>query len=81
MEYGSAIALASVATDAELIPTEPLPEEKSYFDECKICLAVCSSGDVNPLEKVTVTLGGKNLATGREEATVGASLSAEDLRV
>ena len=67
-EYGSAIVLASVVTDAELIPTEPLPEEENYCDECKICLAVCSAGYVDPLEKVTVTLGGKEFTYGKRRS-------------
>ena len=53
-EYGSAIVLVSVVTDAELIPTDSLPEEENYCDECKLCLSVCLSGYVNPVEKVTV---------------------------
>ena len=51
-EYGSAIVLASVVTDAELIPTEPLPEEENYCDECKLCLSVCSSEYVDPLKRL-----------------------------
>jgi len=67
-EYGSAIVLASVVTDAELIPTDPLPEEENYCDECKLCLAVCSSGFVDPLEKATVTLGGKKFSYGKRKS-------------
>lgn len=66
-ENGSAIVLGSVVTDAELIPTEPLPEEENYCDGCKICLAACSSGYVDPLEKVTVTLGGKEFSYGKRK--------------
>ncbi len=64
-EYGSAIALASVVTDAELVSTDPLPEEDNYCDGCKLCLKVCSSGFVDPVEKVTVTLGGKEFSYGK----------------
>jgi epoxyqueuosine reductase len=39
-EYGSAIVLVSVVTDVELIPTDSLPEEENYCDECKLCLSV-----------------------------------------
>ena len=67
-EYGSAIVLASVVTDAELTPTDPLPEEENYCDECKICLSVCSSGYVDPVEKVTVTLGGKEFSYGKRRS-------------
>src|SRR5665811_1685385 len=52
-EYGSAIVLASVVTDAELIPTDPLPEEENYCDECKLCLSVCSSGYMDPVQYFT----------------------------
>jgi epoxyqueuosine reductase QueG len=67
-EYGSAIVLVSVVTDAELIPTDSLPEEKNYCDECKLCLSVCSSGYVDPVEKVTVTLGGKEFSYGKRRS-------------
>ena len=67
-EYGSAIVLASVVTDAELIPTDPLPEEENYCDECRLCLSVCSSGYVDPIEKVTVTLGGKEFSYGKRRS-------------
>ena len=67
-EYGSAIVLASVVTDAELIPTDSLPEEENYCDECKLCLSVCSSVYVDPLEKVTVILGGKEFSYGKRRS-------------
>jgi epoxyqueuosine reductase QueG len=50
-EYGSAIVLALVVTDAELLPTDLLPEEENYCDECRLCLSVCSSGYVDLLKK------------------------------
>ncbi len=64
-EYGSAIVLVSVVTDAELVPTDSMAEEENYCDECKLCLSVCSSGYVDPVEKVTVTLGGKEFSYGK----------------
>jgi epoxyqueuosine reductase QueG len=67
-EYGSAIDLVSVVTDAALIPTNPLPEEKNYCDEGKLCLSVCSSGYVDPIKKVTVTLGGKEFSYGKRRS-------------
>jgi len=57
-EYGAAIALASVVTTAELIPTEPLPQAENYCDECRLCMASCAAGFMNPDEKVTVPMGG-----------------------
>ncbi len=54
---GAAIILGSVVTMAELVPTDPLPDEENYCDNCGMCLASCVSGFVNPREKTTVTLG------------------------
>jgi len=55
---GAAIILGSVVTAAELIPTDPLPEEENYCDECGMCIASCASGFMSPDEEETVTLGG-----------------------
>ncbi len=61
-EAGAAVALGSVVTSAELVPTEPLPVEDNYCDKCKLCLASCASGFMHPTEKTTVTLGGKKFS-------------------
>ncbi len=58
-EHGAAVILASVVTAAELLPTEPLPVEDSYCDECHLCQSACISGLMSKTEKTTVTLGGK----------------------
>jgi epoxyqueuosine reductase QueG len=55
---GAAIILGSVVTSAELIPTDPLPQEENYCDGCRMCIASCASGYMSPDEEVTVTLGG-----------------------
>ncbi len=57
-KYGAATILASVVTEAELIPTEPLPAEDNYCDRCRLCIASCASGLMSPDEETTVTLGG-----------------------
>ena len=56
--YGAAIILSSVVTTADLIPTDALPQEDSYCDECRLCMAACASGLMSKDEKVTVTMGG-----------------------
>jgi epoxyqueuosine reductase len=56
-EYGAAILLGSVLTEAELVPTDPLPPEDNYCDECRLCMSACASGLMSPDEKTTVTLG------------------------
>jgi epoxyqueuosine reductase len=56
--HGAAVMLGSVVTAAELDPTDPLPEDENYCDECKICVASCASGFMDPSERDRVTLGG-----------------------
>jgi epoxyqueuosine reductase QueG len=57
-QYGAATILSSVVTTAELIPTDALPLEQSYCDECRLCIAACPSGLISKDEKATVTMGG-----------------------
>jgi epoxyqueuosine reductase QueG len=56
--HGAAVILGSVVTAAELEPTEPLPPEEKYCDECKLCMASCLSGMMHKRERTTVTIGG-----------------------
>ncbi len=55
---GAAVILGAVVTTAELEPTEPLPPEDNYCDNCRLCMASCASGMMDKEDKVTVTLGG-----------------------
>ncbi len=55
---GAAIILGGVVTTAELEPTDPLPEEDNYCDGCRICMAACQSGLMDPEEEETVSMGG-----------------------
>jgi epoxyqueuosine reductase len=56
-KYGAAIILGSAVTEADLIPTEPLPPEENYCDGCRLCMSACASGLMSPEEKTTVTMG------------------------
>lgn len=56
-EEGAAIILGGVVTTAELEPTDPLPEEENYCDGCRICMASCQSGMMDPEEEETVSMG------------------------
>ena len=47
-----------MVTEAELIPTEPLPSGDNYCDLCRLCTAVCASGFIDGEEHVSVTMGG-----------------------
>ncbi|MBW2141811.1 MAG: epoxyqueuosine reductase [Deltaproteobacteria bacterium] len=55
--YGATVLFASVVTEAELIPTDPLPPEDSYCDQCRLCMSGCASGLMSQDEETTVTLG------------------------
>jgi epoxyqueuosine reductase QueG len=57
-QAGAAVALGSVVTNAELVPTDPLPEEENYCDNCGMCIAGCASGFMKPKGKISVSLGG-----------------------
>ena len=57
-DVGAAFILASVVSTAELNPTDPLPPEDNYCDNCKRCLRACASGLMSDTEETTVTMGG-----------------------
>lgn len=57
-QAGAAVALGTVVTNAELVPTDPLPEKNNYCDNCGMCIAGCVSGFMKPKEKISVSLGG-----------------------
>lgn len=56
--HGTAIILGSVVTTAELKPTDSLPKEENYCDECRLCMASCLSELMDQEKKTTVTMGG-----------------------
>jgi len=76
-EEGAAVILGAFVTEAELVPTEPLPEEANYCDECGLCTKVCAFGYMDSPEKSHITLGGvdftytKRLPHNRCNATCG----------
>ncbi|RJP69748.1 MAG: epoxyqueuosine reductase [Candidatus Abyssobacteria bacterium SURF_17] len=55
---GAAIILGAVVTTADLEPTDPLPKEDNYCDNCRLCMASCASSFMDPEEEASVTLGG-----------------------
>jgi epoxyqueuosine reductase len=55
---GAAIALSSVVTQAELNPTDPLPKDDNYCDDCRLCIASCAAGFMDPKDKITISMGG-----------------------
>jgi len=57
-DHGAAVILGAVVTTADLAPTDPLPPQEKYCDECKLCIASCLSGLMDKKEVTTVTMGG-----------------------
>ena len=56
--YGANILLGTCVTKAELTPTEPIPIDEGYCDDCKICVEACPSGMFEREKSMTQTLGG-----------------------
>ena len=63
---GAAVILGSVVTEAELIPTNPLPAGENYCDLCRLCTAVCASGFIDGEEQVSVTMGGVDFSYSKK---------------
>ncbi|MDR3223636.1 MAG: epoxyqueuosine reductase [Methanobrevibacter sp.] len=58
-EYGSSIVLSSVVTNAQLTPTDQIPESENYCDECMLCKLSCISNYISD-EKIKVNIGGND---------------------
>jgi len=65
-EDGAAIILGSVVTEAELIPTEPIPAKQNYCDDCRLCKAACASGFIDGEEKINLTMGGLDFSYSKK---------------
>ena len=57
--FGTAILLGTVVTEADLEPTEPLPESESFCSKCKRCADSCVGRTFSAEEDTSVTLGGR----------------------
>lgn len=65
---GASVILGSVVTDTQLTPTDPLPVDENYCDECRLCLSACASGLMHEDEKTTVTMGGVEFSYARRQS-------------
>lgn len=65
-EHGAAVILGSVVTTADLEPTDPIPAEKNYCDDCRLCVAACASGYIHGNERVIVTMGEMKFSYSRK---------------
>jgi epoxyqueuosine reductase QueG len=63
--YGTAIILGTVVTTADLAPTDPIPEEESFCEQCKICVSSCVGNMFSKTETDSVTLGGRTFTFAR----------------
>jgi epoxyqueuosine reductase QueG len=67
-KHGASVILGSVVTTAELQPTDALPEEEKYCDECQLCFASCTSGLMDKKERTTVTMGGREFSYSKRRS-------------
>ena len=67
-EQGGAVILGATLTTAELDPTDPLPEKENYCDGCRLCMASCPSGLMDPKEETRITLGGVDFSYSKRRA-------------
>ena len=65
--HGASVILGTTVTTAELEPTEPLPPEDSYCNQCKLCFASCTSGLMDKKELTTVHIGGLDFSYSKRK--------------
>lgn len=58
---GASVILGTIITAAELEPTNPLPPEENFCDNCGLCKASCASGYI-PDDTVNITIGGESFS-------------------
>ena len=56
-DFGAAVILGAVVTEAPLEPTPPLPPEANYCDDCRLCLASCAAKFMDFKSETHVKLG------------------------
>ena len=72
-EYGARLYLSSVITDASLKPDRPLDENPC--DDCNICLHACPGEFMSLNERVTFTLGGREITHAKKGLHARCALS------
>jgi len=55
---GTAIILGTTVTSSELKPTEPIPEEESFCDKCKLCVKACAGEMMEEDKEMETSIGG-----------------------
>jgi len=71
-DYGPAIILGGLLTEAELEPTKPLDKSENYCDyyNCLQCCGTCPSKTLHGQDLVTVTMGGYEHHYGEKKYTL-----------
>ena len=71
-DYGPAIILGGLLTEAELEPTKPLDKSENYCDyyDCLQCCGGCASKTLHGQELVTVTIGGHEHTYGKKKGNL-----------
>ena len=59
VDHGSNILLGATVTSAELTPTDPIPEDKGFCNDCRACVASCPVEMFFPRESESVTMNGR----------------------
>jgi epoxyqueuosine reductase QueG len=72
-EYGARVYLSSVITDAPLAPDGPLDDNPC--DNCNICLHACPGRFMSLEERVTFTMGGRQITHARRGLHARCALS------
>lgn len=57
-DFGTAIILGTAVTDAELTPTDPIPEDETFCDNCKRCFSACAVEMLDKKKGMSVAIGG-----------------------
>jgi epoxyqueuosine reductase len=67
-DWGTAIILNTVVTNADLEPTDPIPPEEHFCTNCKLCVASCTAQFFSPTEKTVITMGGEEFSYGKRHS-------------
>ena len=63
---GASVILGTIITAAELEPTNPLPVDENFCDNCGLCKASCASGYI-PDDTMNISIGGLSFSFARRQ--------------
>jgi epoxyqueuosine reductase QueG len=68
--HGAPVLLGALVTSSKFEPTDPIPEEESPCDKCKLCVKVCAHRMFDKKEEDSYTLGGYSFTFSRRNNVV-----------